>query len=179
MVVNATIHFHGQASPVGVWFFLRLPLKKEKEKKRTLLPSFLALIQPSTSHFIFKFLAASRDFKFHRAVVSCRSSEPLGSGVLPYSTLGLNSPSVCTGGRTLRARRPRLPLPGALDLPSRTSVVLSRPRRNTTAPPICVLVAHAICVRGSCFCGLTHPAPANRCGSPALPCRPAGHAPMY
>ena len=67
----------------GVWFFLRLPLKKEKEKKRTLLPSFLALIQPSTTHFIFKFLAASRDFKFHRAVVSCRSSEPLGSGVLP------------------------------------------------------------------------------------------------
>ena len=80
---NATIHFHGQASPVGVWFFLRLPLKKVKEKKRTLLPSFLALIQPSTTHFIFKFLAASRDFKFHRAVVSCRSSEPLGSGVLP------------------------------------------------------------------------------------------------
>ncbi len=25
MVVIATIHFHGQASPVGVWSFLRLP----------------------------------------------------------------------------------------------------------------------------------------------------------
>ena len=39
MVVNATIHFHGQASPVGVWSFLRLPLnpsrgKKKKKKKR-------------------------------------------------------------------------------------------------------------------------------------------------
>ena len=39
MVVNATIHFHGQASPVGVWSFLRLPLnpsrgKKEKKKKK-------------------------------------------------------------------------------------------------------------------------------------------------
>jgi len=40
MVVNATIHFHGQASPVGVWSFLRLPpnpsrgKKKEKKRKR-------------------------------------------------------------------------------------------------------------------------------------------------
>ena len=38
MVVIATIHFHGQASPVGVWSFLRLPLNpsrgKKKEKKK-------------------------------------------------------------------------------------------------------------------------------------------------
>ena len=31
MVVNATIHFHGQASPVGVWSFLRLPLNPSRE----------------------------------------------------------------------------------------------------------------------------------------------------
>ena len=41
MVVNATIHFHGQASPVGVWSFLRLPLnpsrgKKKEETKKTM-----------------------------------------------------------------------------------------------------------------------------------------------
>ena len=34
MVVNATIHFHGQASPVGVWSFLRLPLNPSREKKK-------------------------------------------------------------------------------------------------------------------------------------------------
>ena len=27
---NATIHFHGQASPVGVWSFLRLPLNPSR-----------------------------------------------------------------------------------------------------------------------------------------------------
>ena len=35
MVVNATIHFHGQASPVGVWSFLRLPLTRRAVKKKT------------------------------------------------------------------------------------------------------------------------------------------------
>ena len=34
MVVNATIHFHGQASPVGVWSFLRLPLNPSRGKKK-------------------------------------------------------------------------------------------------------------------------------------------------
>ena len=34
MVVNATIHFHGQASPVGVWSFLRLPLTRRAVKKK-------------------------------------------------------------------------------------------------------------------------------------------------
>ena len=43
MVVNATIHFHGQASPVGVWSFLRLPpnpsrgKKRKKEKKKNMI----------------------------------------------------------------------------------------------------------------------------------------------
>ena len=34
MVVNATIHFHGQASPVGVWSFLRLPPNPSRGKKK-------------------------------------------------------------------------------------------------------------------------------------------------
>ena len=34
MVVNATIHFHGQASPVGVWSFLRLPPNPSSGKKK-------------------------------------------------------------------------------------------------------------------------------------------------
>ena len=34
MVVNATIHFHGQASPAGVWSFLRLPLNPSRGKKK-------------------------------------------------------------------------------------------------------------------------------------------------
>ena len=31
---TATIHFHGQASPVGVWSFLRLPLNPSRGKKK-------------------------------------------------------------------------------------------------------------------------------------------------
>ena len=41
MVVNATIHFHGQASPVGVWSFLRLPPNPSREKKKSRLDKFL------------------------------------------------------------------------------------------------------------------------------------------
>ena len=40
MVVNATIHFHGQASPVGVWSFLRLPPNPSRGKKKEKLPDF-------------------------------------------------------------------------------------------------------------------------------------------
>ena len=34
MVAIATIHFHGQTSPVGVWSFLRLPLNSSRGKKK-------------------------------------------------------------------------------------------------------------------------------------------------
>ena len=128
-----------------------------------MLPSFLALIQPSTSHFIFKLLAASRDLSFTEqsslvgvaslsAAVPCPRA-PWCSILRAYARVGGLS------GRADRAFHSRARWTFRQGPSSGFRGPAATPRLQRSAPPICVLFAHAICVRGSSFSGLTHPAP--------------------
>ena len=48
MVVNATIHFHGQASPVGVWSFLSSSSTRRAEKKNRIILVFQLIFHPTS-----------------------------------------------------------------------------------------------------------------------------------
>ena len=71
MVVIATIHFHGQASPVGVWSFLRLPLTRRAVKKKSFVRcarkkmSYHAFVGPHDADFVKEhaFFGTERNFE--------------------------------------------------------------------------------------------------------------------